>query len=204
MTFCADAILEATALPEKARREVPRVMNRLLGQIFLYQDDEADKEDYYFVHRHRPIFAALLAVSGFTLLHDDYHRIFQVVSDFGHCRRHYKLDESLIIVVLRKLYEEQAEQLSLAKDPVVTIGEVREEYRTITGKERVLGIGQYEAILRRLRRLGLIEPLDGRSLDVRDSEARLRLRGSVKMILPVQTAEEMEAWLRKYRVKRNT
>jgi hypothetical protein len=45
----------------------------------------------------------------------------------------------------------------------------------------------------------LVEALDGRSLDVRDSEARLRLRGSVRMILPVQTAEEMEAWLRRYR-----
>ena len=53
--------------------------------------------------------------------------------------------------------------------------------------------------MRNLRRLGLIEPLEGRSLDVRDSETRLRLRGSVKMMLPVQTAEEMEAWLRKYR-----
>ena len=201
MGFSVDMILEATALPEKGRREVPRVMNRLLGETFLYQDDEASKDDYYFVHRHRGIFAALLAASGFRLLHDDYHRIFQVVSDFSHCRQRYKLDESLIIVVLRKLYEEQAEQLSLAKDPVVTIGEVREEYRTITGKERALGIGQYEAILGHLRRLGLIEPLDGRSLDVRDSEARLRLRGSVKMILPVQTAEEMEAWLRKYRVR---
>jgi hypothetical protein len=200
MVFNSDTILEATALPEKVRREVPRVMNRLLGGIFLYQDDEADKEDYYFVHRHRAAFTALLAVAGFTLLHDDYHRIFQVVSDFSYCRQRYKLDESLMIVVLRKLYEEQAEQLSLATDPVVTIGEVREEYRTITGKERDLGIVQYENILRRLRRLGLIEPLDGRSLDVRDSEARLRLRGSVKMILPVQTTEEMEAWLRKYRV----
>ena len=204
MPFDTNTVLEATALPEKARREIPRVMNRLLGQTFLYQDDEADKEDYYFVHRHRAVFSALLAVSGFTLLHDDYHRIFQIVSDFGYCRRRYKLDESLVIVVLRKLYEEQSEQLSLAKDPVVTIGEIREEYRTITGKERTLGIGQYEAILRRLRRLGLIEPLDGRSLDVRDSEARLRLRGSVKLILPVQTAEEMEAWLRKYKVKRET
>ena len=204
MPFDANTILKATDLPEKARREIPRVMNRLLGQTFLYQDDEGDKEDYYFVHRHRAVFAALLAMSGFTLLHDDYHRVFQVISDFGYCRRRYKLDESLIIVVLRKLYEEQSEQLSLAKDPVVTIGEIREEYRTITGKERTLGIGQYDAILRRLRRLGLIEPLDGRSLDVRDSEARLRLRGSVKMILPVQTAEEMEAWLRKYEVKRET
>jgi hypothetical protein len=53
--------------------------------------------------------------------------------------------------------------------------------------------------MRTLRRLGLVEALDGRSLDVRDSEARLRLRGSVRMILPVQTAEEMEAWLRRYR-----
>jgi hypothetical protein len=200
MAFSPDTILEATELPEKARCEIPRVMNRLLGQTFLYQSDEADKEDYYLVHRHRAVFTALLSVAGFRLLHDDYHRIFQVISDFGYCRRRYKLDESLMIVVLRKLYEEQAEHLNLATDPVVTIGEVREEYRTITGKERDLGVGQYEAILRRLRRLGLIEPLDGRSLDVRDSEARLRLHGSVKMILPVQTAQEMEAWLRKYRV----
>jgi hypothetical protein len=199
MSFSTDTILEAAALPEKARRDIPRVMNRLLGQTFLHQDVETDKEDYYFVQRHRAVLAALLAVAGFSLLHDDYHRIFQVVSDFSYCRQRYKLDESLMIVVLRKLYEEQVEQLSLATDPVVTVGEVREEYRTITGKERDLGIGQYEAIMRSLRRLGLIETLDGRSLDVRDSEARLRLRGSVKMILPVQTAEEMEAWLRRYR-----
>jgi hypothetical protein len=147
------------------------------------------------------VFSALFSTVGFTLLHDDYHRIFQVVSDFGACRRRYKLDESLMIVVLRKLYEECSEQLSLAKDPVVTIGEIREEYRTITGKERSLGVVQYEDILRRMKRLGLIQPVDGRSLDVRDSELRLRLRGSVKMILPVQTAEEMEAWLRKYRAQ---
>lgn len=200
MAFTADTVLETAALPEKTRREIPRVMNRLLGQTFLYQDVEGDKEDYYLVQRHRAVFVALLAVAGFRLLHDDYHRIFQVVSDFGYCRQRYKLDESLMIVVLRKLYEEQAEQLNLASEPVVSLGEVREEYRTITGKERDLGVGQYEAILRNLRRLGLIEPLDGRSLDVRDSETRLRLRGSVKMILPVQTAEEMEAWLRRYRV----
>lgn len=202
MTLTVNAILKTTGLPEKTQQEIPRVINRLLGQTFLYQDDETGKEDYYLVYRHRAVFAELLSLAGFTLLHDDYHRIFQAVSGFGYCRRRFKLDESLMIVVLRKLYEEQVEHLSLATDPVVTVGEIREEYRTITGKERDLGIGQYEAIMRGLRRLGLIEPLDGRSLDVRDSEARLRLRGSVKMILPVQTAEEMEAWLRKYRTKK--
>jgi hypothetical protein len=200
MTFTIETILDTTDLPEKTRREIPRVMNRLLGQTFLYQDKEDEKEDYYFVQRHRSIFTTFLGAAGFTLLHDDYHRIFQVVSDYGYCRQRYKLDESLMIVVLRKLYEEQGEQLRLAADPVVTIGEVREEYRTITGKERDLGVGQYEEILRRLRNLGLIETLDSRTLDVRNSEARLRLRGSIKMILPVQTAEEMEAWLRRYRV----
>jgi hypothetical protein len=193
--------LESTDLPEKTRREVPRVVNRLMGRAFLYQGDEADKEDYYLIHRHRDVFATFFSLAGFTLLHDDYHRIFQIVSDFSYCRQRYKLDESLMIVVLRKLYEEHVEKLSLAQDPVVTIGEVREEYRTITGKERALGIVQYEGILRRLRRLGLVELVDGCSLDVRDSELRLRLRGSVKMILPVQTVEEMEAWLRKYRAQ---
>ena len=36
-------------------------------------------------------------------------------------------------------------------------------------------------------------------INVRDSEARLRLRGSLKLILPVQTADEMEAWVKRYR-----
>lgn len=201
MEFTTESVLEMTALPDKVRREVPRVMNRLLGGTFLYQEDETGKEDYYLVYRHRGVFETLLALSGFTLSHDDYHRIFQVVSDWSYCRQRCKLDETLMVVVLRKLYEEQAGRLSLAADPVVTIGAVREEYRTITGKERVLGITQYEEILKRLKRLGLVEPLNGRTLDVRDGEARLRLRGSVRMILPVQTADEMEAWLRKYRVK---
>jgi len=197
MPLNADALL--TDMPEKLRRDAPRVVNRLLGQTFLYQDIETDKDDYYFVHRYRSTFEGLVELAGFQLLHDDYHRIFQAVSDFSYCRIHYRLDATLMIVVLRKLYEERAELLSLANDPVVTIGEVREEFRTITGKERVLGIIQYETLLRRLRSIGLVDTLEGRTIDVRDTDARLRLRGSIRMILPVQSADELEAWLRKYR-----
>jgi hypothetical protein len=188
-----------TSLPEKSARDLPRVVNRLLGQVFLYRDKDEDKDDYYFVNRHRSACEAALTLAGFNLLHDEYHNIFQAISDFSYCRARYKLDETLIILVLRKLYEEHCERLSLAQDPVVTIGEVREEYRTITGKERDLGIIQYENLLRRLRSMGLLDMLDGRTIDVRDAGARLRLRGSVRMILPVQTVDELDAWMRKYR-----
>ncbi|HJW89763.1 MAG TPA: DUF4194 domain-containing protein [Anaerolineales bacterium] len=188
-----------TSLPEKSARDLPRVINRLLGQVFLYRDKDEDKDDYYFVHRHRSACENTLALVGFNLLHDEYHNIFQAVSEYSYCRAHYKLDETLMILVLRKLYEERNERLSLSQDPVVTIGEVREEYRTITGKERDLGIVQYETLLRRLRSMGLLETIDGRTVDVRDAEARLRLRGSVRMILPVQSVDELDAWVRKYR-----
>ncbi len=188
-----------SSLPEKSQRDLPRVINRLLGQTFLYQDKEDDKDDYYFIHRHRAACETALELTGFKLLHDDYHRIFQALSEFSYCRARYKLDETLMILVLRKIYEEHTERLSLAQDPVVSIGEVREEYRTITGKERDLGMGQYETLLRHLRTMGLIETLDGRTIDVRDAEARLRLRGSVRMILPIQTVDELDAWLRKYK-----
>jgi hypothetical protein len=171
MAFDVMQALESAGLPERTRKDVPRIVNRLLGQTFLYQDVDADKEDYYTVSRHRQAFDGVLALVGFTLLHDDYHRVFQVVSEYGYCRARFRLDETLIIIVLRKLYEEQAEQLRLAADPVVTVGEVREEYRTITGKERDLGVMQYEQILRRLRKLGLIDTLDGRTIDVRNSVA---------------------------------
>ena len=47
--------------------------------------------------------------------------------------------------------------------------------------------------------MGLIDTLDGKTIDVHRAEARLRLRGSIRLILPVQSADDMEAWLRKYR-----
>jgi hypothetical protein len=31
----------------------------------------------------------------------DYHRIFQAISDFSYCRARFKLDESLMICVMR-------------------------------------------------------------------------------------------------------
>lgn len=201
MSLNLDPLLSASGLSEKARRDVPRVINRLLGQTFLYQDVESDKDDYYFVHRHQRVFEDLLRISGFSLLHDDYHRIFQVVSDYSYSRARYRLDHTLMILVLRKLYDEKVERLSLANDPVVTIAEVREEYRTITGKERILGVTQYKELLTQLRAMGLIDTLDGRIIDVRNGEGRLRLRGSVRLVLPVQTADEMEAWVRRYRVE---
>ena len=190
---------DISTLPDKVIRDLPRVVNRLLGQVFLYRDKDEDKDDYYFLHRYRAACEEALALAGFNMLHDEYHNIFQAVSEYSYCRARYKLDETLMILVLRKLYEEHVERLSLAQDPVVTIGDVREEYRTITGKERDLGVTQYENLLRHLRSIGLLETLDGRTVDVHDPESRLRLRGSVRMILPVQTVDELAAWIGKYR-----
>jgi hypothetical protein len=66
-------------------------------------------------------------------------------------------------------------------------------------KSAIWAIVQYEGLLRRLRALGLVDTIDGRNIDVKDTDARLRLRGSVRMILPIQTVDEMAAWVRKYR-----
>ena len=33
--FNTDTILESTGLPERTRKDIPRIVNRLLGQTFL-------------------------------------------------------------------------------------------------------------------------------------------------------------------------
>ena len=83
-----------TDIPEKSRRDVPRIVNRLLGQTFLYQDVEPTR----MIITSSTVIAlclnAVLALAGFNLLHDDYHRIFQAVSEYSYCRARYKLDET--------------------------------------------------------------------------------------------------------------
>jgi len=78
-----------STLPEKSQRDLPRVVNRILGQVFLYQDKDDDKDDYYFVHRHREACEMTLQLAGYALLHDDYHRIFQAISEYSYCRARY-------------------------------------------------------------------------------------------------------------------
>ena len=56
-----------SSLPEKSQRDLPRVVNRLLGQVFLYQDKDEDKDDYYFVHRHREACEAAPATGWLTI-----------------------------------------------------------------------------------------------------------------------------------------
>ena len=57
MTLTQETLLQD--IPEKSRRDFPRIVNRLLGQTFLYQDVDGDKDDYYFVHRHRAVFESV-------------------------------------------------------------------------------------------------------------------------------------------------
>ena len=56
-----------STLPEKSQRDLPRVVNRILGQVFLYQDKDEDKDDYYFIHRHREACETAIELAGYNL-----------------------------------------------------------------------------------------------------------------------------------------
>lgn len=117
-----------SGLGEQELERLKEVINRLLAVNCLVKDLERDK--YYFARRHRESLEQFFGFLGWWIEFDDrYECIFVSSPDSAH-RRTLGRDESIWLLVLRLLYEEKRQGLSLSEHPVVTLHEIRSKYET--------------------------------------------------------------------------
>ncbi len=108
-----------------------RIINWMLAHTFLLQDsyvfDDSMKRtnpDYLFVERNFEIFEEYLEYSGFRLERDSNYGVIFLSSTYEFNR--VKLDKmtTLMIYVLRVIYEEEREKLSLSRDIFTSTGDL--------------------------------------------------------------------------------
>lgn len=115
-----------------AEQEVfKRIVNWLLAHTFLLQDnyvfDDSMKRtnpDYLFVERNFELFEDYLEYSGFRLERDTNYGVIFLSSTYEFNR--VKLDKmtTLMIYVLRLIYEEEREKLSLSRNILTSTGDL--------------------------------------------------------------------------------
>lgn len=144
-----------------------RIVNQLLGHTFVIQDlfdgDEhmrRSNPDYIFVDRNLELFEAYLSFAGFRLEQDTNYGVISLNSRYDYNRQKFDKLTTLMLYVIRLMYEEQRETISLS-EVIVTTGEVIHKMLSLGVIKKRPPMREIRDALRRLIRFRILEKIEG-------------------------------------------
>lgn len=185
-----------TAMSSKEQENFKRICNKLFSSCFLCKRNEGTKSDYYFVLRHREIFDQYIKILGFKIDINDEYGVVQLVNTQNTNRLNLKLYESIILIILRIIYDEKKRELSLANDVIAMVGEIQDKFMALKIRDKIIDKTTLNNSLRLFKRFNLIEPLDK---DLTREDSRLILYDSILMAVRVDDIKDAFKKLELYR-----
>ena len=180
---------------QKDRDQFRRVCNKLMSMCFIVRRNETTKSEYYFILRMREVFARYLDVLGYTLEINEEYGVIQLVNRENYNHLNLKLYDSIILLILRILYDEKKRELSLT-DVVVNLGDIQEKYLSLKIREKQIDKTTMNNALRLFRRFNLVELLDR---DLLQEEARVVIYDSILMAVRVEDIKRVSDLISLYR-----
>ena len=180
---------------QKDRDEFRRVCNKLMSICFIVRRNEATKSDFYFIQRWKQVFERYLEVLGYTLEINDEYGVIQLVNRENYNHLNLKLNASIILLILRILYDEKKRELSLT-DVVVNLGDIQEKYISLKIREKQIDKTTMNNALRLFKRFNLVELLDR---DLMQEESRVIIYDSILMAVRVEDIKRVNDMLALYR-----
>lgn len=178
-------------LSDSEQGKVRDVLNRLFEVNLLVKDK--DREAYAVIRRHRPALEAYFRFLGWELTVDERHEcVFLYIPD-GRLRRRLDREQTLWLLVLRLLYEEKRQGLSLSDYPMVTLYEIRSKYETF----RLEWVNRtvLDRLVRLCVQLQLIEAMDE---DNRSDDARFKLYHTWMYVVQADEIAQLADRLERY------
>ncbi len=169
-----------------AEGEMKSAAARLLKEQFLYREESGDKAAYTLVRAHLPYFTNLFEALGWTIERDDQMGFIGAIPVEGAAFTPIKVDETLVLLVLRQLFEEAVERHDAGPEgATVTAGIIANAHLT-AGRPAPMGT-RMRQILAVFQRRGLILC----DLDSDLNVAPVVIRSSIRLV----TGEAVQAKL---------
>ena len=180
---------------QRDKDEFRRICNRLMSTCFLVKRNEATKADYYFVLRKKEVFERYLDVLGFQLEISESYGVIQLISRENYNHLRLRLFDSIILLILRILYDEKKRELSLT-DVVVNIGEIQEKFLSLKLRDRQIDKTTMNNALRLFKRFNLVEMING---GVLTEDSTILIYDSILMAIRAEDIHRVHELIGKYR-----
>lgn len=168
--------------------------NYLLNHCFVIGNLEATREKYYLITNNEEELQTIFRPLGYSIVINRTLRVAQLVNLHEWGRVEFQKYETILLLILRLLYVEKRETLSVSEQLVtVTVEEVEAEYNKLN-LPRKLDRRTLEAALRTFKKYNLALAIDR----LENSSARIQILSSVMLALPEQVVTKADTQTREY------
>lgn len=181
---------------QKDKDEFKRISNRLLSSCFICKGNQASRSDYYFVLKYREKFRDFLDVLGYRLEINEEYGVIQLTNPQNYNHLNLKLYESIILLILRILYDEKKRELSAVNEVIINLGDIQDKYLSLKIRDKMIDKTTMRNALSLFRRFQLIETLDK---DLTNEESRILIYDSILMAVRVEDIRQAYEKLEQYR-----
>ena len=181
---------------QRDKDEFTRICNRLLSNCFLCKRNEATRADYYFITKYKQEFTEYLSVLGYRLEINEEYGVVQLTNPQNYNRYNMKLFESVILLILRILYDEKRRELSISDEVIINMGDIHEKFMSLKIRDKMIDKTTLRNAISTMKRFQLVETLDR---DLSNEDARLIIYDSILMAVRVEDIKLAYEKLENYR-----
>lgn len=181
---------------QRDQEDFRRICNKLINICFLCKRNETTRSDYYFVLKYKEKFQELLSILGYRVEINEEYGVIQLTNGQNINRQNLKLYESIILLILRILFDEKKRELSMSDEIIVTLGDVQDKYLSLKIRDKMIDKTVMSNTLRLLKRYQIVEILDK---DVSDEETRILIYDSILMAVRVEDIKKVYEKIDTYR-----
>ncbi len=181
---------------QRDKDDFSRICNRLLSSCFLCKRNEMNKADYYFVLKHRDKFLVYLSLLGYRLEINEEYGVVQLTNPQNYNRYNLKLFESVILLILRILYDEKKRELSISDEVIVNVGDIHEKFMSLKIRDKMIDKTTLRNAISTFKRFQLIETLDS---DLSSEDTRIIIFDSILMAVRVEDIKQAYERLQNYK-----
>lgn len=181
---------------QKDKDEFKRISNRLLSNCFICKGNQTSRSEYYFVLKYREKFRDFLDVLGYRLEVNEEYGVIQLTNPQNYNHLNLKLYESIILLILRILYDEKKRELSAVNEVIINLGDIQDKYLSLKIRDKMIDKTTMRNALSLFRRFQLIETLDK---DLTNEESRILIYDSILMAVRVEDIRQTYEKLEQYR-----
>lgn len=146
-----------------------KVINQLFGKTFIvnhiYNEDKKTtvmNPDYRFIERNIDLFRKYLELGGWKLEKNDNYEVIYITSNYGYNK--IKLDKftTVILYILRLMYDQKRENINLTEHIVVTVSDIINTLNEIGAyKKKKPTLAEIKLALRTITGFNIIQKLEG-------------------------------------------
>ena len=187
-----ERLLRYQKLSDTDRESFRIALNLLLTESFLLRSLDAHGRAYRFAAANIDILDAYLELAGWSVRKDEHLGVISFQGPAS-ARLQLKKDESILLLILRILYEEKAGELVIHGERTVRQQEIQDRLRTVA--DISYKKTPFVSLLRRFQALRLIQVLGSEE----DPEATVILFPSIPFVLDGLSLESLHERIDSYR-----